>query len=139
MVYGLQFYSKKLLVVFASCVTMGIEITPQYTQQHFHRVYRLSSLAYNSYICTSMCMQAWFGMYITDMYITDMHTCLSQCIHQCSAQELLLHQFCMHMHAYYESEIKNVSCQAYDACMFSQVYIKLYCIIYRRKQTKNHQ
>ena len=45
--YGLQLYSKKLLVTFVSCVAMGITITPQYKNMFVEFV--PSSMTYNLY------------------------------------------------------------------------------------------
>ena len=52
-VCGLQLYSKKLLVAFASCVTIGIVIMPWYKNIFIEFI--PSSLVYNSYICQRVC------------------------------------------------------------------------------------
>ena len=78
-------------------------------------------------LCTSMCMQTRFGMYVTDMHVC---LCKLSCTYlehtqvfctRVSASSILCACSCI-----YTSEMKNVSYRAHAIGVFNQVEFELY-------------
>ena len=123
MVYGLQLYSKKLLVAFTSCVMMGIINMSQYKNIFIEFI--RSFFAYNSYICQCACKPNLACAYM------HMCSCKLSCIHLVCTQVLCTKAYVSLIssaHAcIYVSEIKNTLCQVHGACVFIQ--FKLSCTV----------